>query len=84
MRFLYFYVMKDDPDAVRATAAEHASYWDELHLSRYMGGAFADRPGGLITFDAGSLGEAERLVAEDPFPQRGLIGQSWLKEWNVD
>jgi hypothetical protein len=49
MRFLYFYLMKDEPDAVRAAAAEHATYWHELRLSRYLGGPFADRSGGLMT-----------------------------------
>lgn len=59
MRFLYFYVMKDELDAVRAPAAEHATDWDDLRLVRYLGGPFADRSGGLITFYAESLGEAE-------------------------
>ncbi|HEX6302452.1 MAG TPA: YciI family protein [Acidimicrobiia bacterium] len=84
MRFLYFYLMKDAPDAVRAAAPDHAAYWHELGLDHYLGGPFADRSGGLITFDVESVGEAERLVAGDPFPQREVIERSWLKEWNVD
>jgi uncharacterized protein YciI len=84
VRFLYFYLMKHDPDAVRAAAAEHASYWHSLGLANYLGGPFADRSGGLITFEAESSAEAEQLVADDPFPQQGLIEQSWLKQWNVD
>jgi hypothetical protein len=83
MRFLYFYLMGGHPDAVRAAALEHASYWRGMGLANYLGGPFADRSGGLITFDAASLAEAERLVADDPFPQRGLIEQSWLKEWKL-
>jgi len=84
MRFLYFYLMKEESDEVRAAAPEHASYWREMGLTHYLGGPFADRSGGLITFEAGSSAEAEQLVADDPFPQRGLIEQSWLKEWNLD
>ena len=84
MRFLYFYLMKGAPDEVRATAPEHSAYWNRLALEDYAGGPFGDRTGGLITFDTGSLSEAERLVAGDPFPQRGLIAQSWLKEWKLD
>ncbi|HEX5671994.1 MAG TPA: YciI family protein [Acidimicrobiia bacterium] len=84
MRFLYFYLMGDQPDAVRAAAPEHAGYWRGMGLANYLGGPFADRSGGLITFDAASLAEAERLVADDPFVQRGLIEQSWLKEWKLD
>jgi hypothetical protein len=42
MRFLYFYLMQDAPDRVRATAPKHAAYWQELHLDGYLGGPFAD------------------------------------------
>lgn len=84
MRFLYFYLMKDQPDAVRSAASEHAGYWHSMGLGHYLGGPFADRSGGLITFDAASPAEAEQLVADDPFPLRGLIEQSWLKEWKLD
>ncbi|HZD23023.1 MAG TPA: YciI family protein [Acidimicrobiia bacterium] len=41
-------------------------------MDHYLGGPFADRSGGLIAFDAASSAEAERLVEDDPFPQRGL------------
>jgi uncharacterized protein YciI len=37
------------------------------------GGPFADRSGGLITFEADSGAEAERLVANDPFLRGDLI-----------
>jgi hypothetical protein len=47
MRFLYFYLMRDAPDRVRAVAPEHAAYWRELGLPDYLGGPFVDRSGGL-------------------------------------
>jgi hypothetical protein len=37
MRFLYFYLMRDAPDRVRAAAPKHASYWRELQLRGYLG-----------------------------------------------
>jgi hypothetical protein len=61
MRFLYFYLMKDAPARVQATAPGHAAYWHDLGLRDYLGGPFADRSGGLITFHADSGVEAERL-----------------------
>lgn len=82
MRFLYIYFMtKAPPDRLRATARTHAAYWRELGLHDYLGGPFADRSGGLITFAAESAGEAERLVADDPFLRSGLIARHWVKEW---
>jgi uncharacterized protein YciI len=84
MRFLYFYLMRDAPDRVRAVAPEHAAYWRELGLGDYLGGPFVDRSGGLITFEVASADEAERLVADDPFEQGDLLERLWLKEWMID
>lgn len=84
MRFLYFYLMSDAPARVQAVAPEHAVYWRELGMPDYLGGPFADRSGGLITFDAGSATEAERLVANDPFVREDLLEGRWVKEWITD
>lgn len=84
MRFLYFYLMTDAPERVRATAPKHAAYWRELALPGYLGGPFADRSGGLITFEAGSATEAEQLVADDPFVREDLLKQRWVREWMID
>lgn len=84
MRFLYIYFMRRDPDRVRATALTHAEYWRGLSLRDYLGGPFADRSGGLITFAAASVEEAARLVADDPFLRDGLVARHWVKEWLVE
>ena len=55
MRVAYVYFMSDDPDRVRAVAPQHAAYWHSLTLPAYLGGRFADRSGGLITFEAESI-----------------------------
>jgi uncharacterized protein YciI len=84
MRFLYFYLMRDAPDRVRATASKHASYRRELRLDGYLGDRFADRSGRLITFEAESGAAAEALVANDPFLQEHLLERHWVKEWLLD
>jgi uncharacterized protein YciI len=84
MRFLYLYFMRDAPDRVRGIAPEHAAYWHALGLREYLGGPFADRSGGLITFEMPSSEEAERLVAEDPFVREDLLQRRWVKEWSID
>jgi uncharacterized protein len=83
MRFSYTYFMADQPDRVRAVAPTHAAYWRGLGLGGYLGGPFADRSGGLITFEAASADAADALVAGDPFVREGLLAQSWTKEWAV-
>ena len=62
----------------------HAAYWRELALNDYLGGPFGDRSGGLITFSAESMAEAQRLVAGDPFVREGLIARHWVKEWPAE
>jgi len=84
MRFLYFYLMRDGHDRVRAAAPKYASYWRELRLRGYLGGPFADRSGGLITFEAESGAAAEALVANDPFLREHLLERHWVKEWLLD
>ena len=84
MRFAYVYVMKPEPDRVRAIAPHHAAYWKDLELRDYRGGPFADRSGGLITFDAESPERAEELVSGDPFLRERLLERHSLKEWITD
>jgi uncharacterized protein YciI len=81
MRIAYFYLMKPDFNSVRAVAPDHASYWRDLRLPEYVGGPLADRSGGLITFSAESIEEAELLVAGDPFVRADVLSGSWPKEW---
>jgi uncharacterized protein YciI len=81
MRFSYIYFMIDAPARVRAAAADHAAYWQGLGLRHYLGGPFADRSGGLITFEADSAADADRFVGNDPFLRDDLLERHWVKEW---
>jgi uncharacterized protein YciI len=81
VRFLYFYVMKDHPDRIRAIAPGHAAYWQGLDLDGYLGGPFLDRSGGLILFHGESLEHARGLVAGDPFLREDLLRDHWVKAW---
>ena len=83
-RFLYVYFMRDHPDQIGQVVPEHVGYWHDLELPGYLGGPFADRSGGSISFKANSRDEAERLVAGDPFVVVDLIRESWLKEWRIE
>jgi uncharacterized protein YciI len=81
MPFLFFHLMTNNPDRVRRVAAQHSANWGEQALSGYLGGPFADRSGGLITFEADTPALAEKLVSGDPFLRQGCISSWWLKEW---
>jgi uncharacterized protein YciI len=84
VRFAYVYFMEPEPERVRAIAPRHAAYWQGLALRGYHGGPFADRSGGLITFEAESSEEAEQLVSGDPFVREGLLERHLINEWIVD
>ena len=81
MRFLFFYLMVDTPDRVREAAPLHAAYWQQRAPRGYLGGPFADRSGGLITFEADNPAQAQQLVGEDPFLREGLLSSWWLEHW---
>ena len=83
MRFLYFYLMGSDHERIAEVAPHHAAYWRDLRLSEYLGGPFADRSGGLITFESDSPEQAQRLTDADPFVREGLLRRSWTDEWLV-
>ena len=84
MKIVYFYSMKHEPDEIRAVAPAHAAYWRGLGLPEYVGGPFADRSGGLITFDTETLEVAERIVGADPFVTGGLLEDSAVKQWTPE
>ena len=83
MRYAYLYFMQDEPDRVRAVAPQHTAYWQAIAAAGYLGGPFADRSGGLITFEANSRERAEKMTSHDPFALHGLLGRHWLKEWAI-
>ena len=83
-RFAYFYFMKNDPEGIGKAIAAHVEHWKSSALPDYMGGPFADRSGGLISFSARSPEQADLLVRNDPFVTADLIAQKWLKEWQVE
>jgi uncharacterized protein YciI len=80
VRVAYVYSMRREADRIRRVAPRHAAYWNALRLARYEG-PFADRSGGLITFETDSVEAAERLVAADPFVRDRLLDTSLLKQW---
>jgi len=83
-RFLYFYFMKNAPEKIGEVVPAHVSYWHDLKLPSYMGGPFADRSGGAISFEADNLDKAAALIENDPFVKADLLEQRWVKEWKIE
>jgi uncharacterized protein YciI len=83
-RFLYFYFNRNEPEKIRQVVPAHVQYWQAAIRKGYMGGPFADRTGGLISFVASSLDEATDIIQRDPFVLEDLIDQKWIKEWLLE
>ena len=83
-RFTYFYFMKKTPGKIQSVVPLHVEYWKGRNLQGYMGGPFADRSGGLITFEAESMAEAAGIILNDPFVLEDLLEDKWIKEWLVE
>ena len=80
-RFLYFYFNRTESEKIKQVVPAHVQYWKSVNVKDYMGGPFADRTGGLISFVASSLEEATAIIHQDPFVLSDLIDQKWIKEW---
>lgn len=83
-RFTYFYFMINEPKRIRPFIPQHVAYWKGLKLPGYMGGPFADRSGGMITFEANDLDSASKCANKDPFALLDLLENRWVKEWDAE
>lgn len=82
-RFVYFYLMKNEPEKIQSAVPLHVEYWKKCNPKGYMGGPFADRSGGLITFETDGLEEATRMIMSDPFVLGDVLENKWIREWSV-
>lgn len=83
-RFVYFYFNRNEPEKIRQVVPAHIEYWKTANIQGYMGGPFADRTGGLISFVASNAEEAAEVIQNDPFVMENVIDQKWIKEWVLE
>ena len=80
-KFIYFYFMRNDPAKIGKFVPVHVNYWKLSQVSGYIGGPFADKSGGAITFRAKDIEEATEIASKDPFILEDLLADKWIKEW---
>ncbi|GMT48485.1 MAG: hypothetical protein IEMM0008_0024 [bacterium] len=83
-RYIYFYLVSDDPAGIQNVIPHHINFWMGQQLEDYSGGPFTDRSGGMITFMAKDMDEAQSVIFQDPFIQSDLIVTKYIKEWLVE
>ncbi len=80
-RFVFLYFMKREPEKIGEVVPAHVNYWKKANLDKYTGGPFADKSGGVITFEAENIEEATTIIQKDPFVSENLLEKKWIKEW---
>ncbi len=83
-QFVFLYFMKREPEKIGKVVPAHVDYWKKCSLEKYSGGPFADKSGGVITFEAENLEEATSIIQNDPFVTKNLLEKKWIKEWIVE
>lgn len=76
--------MKRKFEKIREVAPVHVDYWKRCNLEKYTGGPFADKSGGIITFEAEDIEEAATIIQKDPFVSENLLEKKMIKEWIVE
>lgn len=79
--YIFMYLLEEDIARVRDYLGQHVSYWKSLEFDYFKNGPFADKSGGLIIFSSDSLGNAKKIIAQDPLFKGKAVIQYWLKEW---
>jgi uncharacterized protein YciI len=79
--FVFFYLMKNNPEKIQNTVPDHIKYWRDSKPINYSGGPFSDRSGGLIIFEAENVEAAAKLAMNDPFVVQDIVESKWVKEW---
>ena len=79
--FVFAYMMSDNPDKIKESVPLHIEHWKSQSFEYYKGGPYADRSGGLITFSASNIDEAESIASKDPFVANEVLDHYAIKEW---
>ena len=64
---------------------EHARFMDALFAAGkvVLGGPFADDSGTMLVLAAGSVEEARRMLAGDPWAHQDILHPAEFKEWTI-
>lgn len=76
--------MKNIPEKIVPIIPLHIEYWKKQNLENYLGGPFADKTGGLITFESSEIEKALQIAENDPFNDYEVVESKWVKEWILE
>jgi uncharacterized protein len=85
MKIVNFATYVADEVTVTGLRPVHRQYMAQLEAAGTLvaGGPFDDGTGALFIYETPSLGDAEQIVAADPYSQGGAFARCVLKEWHV-
>lgn len=81
--FVFCYFMEFEPAKLKTLIPAQIEYWQKYAPEKFTGGPFKDRSGGMLSFSAQDITEAEEICKADPFVKSGLVREYWVREWLV-
>lgn len=81
--FVFCYVMKFEPARLKTLIPAQIEYWQKFAPENFTGGPFKDRSGGMLSFSAADMAQAEEICKNDPFVKSGIVDEYWVREWLV-
>ena len=75
----------EDQELRLRTRPTHREYLQSLFDKGkiVMSGPWEDETGMLLVYDVADMGEAEQLLAHDPYRSAGVLANATIKEWRV-
>jgi uncharacterized protein YciI len=83
-RYTYIIFLKHNYDKINQTVPQHTKYWESSGLEDLMGGVFADKTGGIVSFRAENLDQISDIILNDPLNKQNLVENRLIKEWMID
>jgi len=84
-RFLVEIEYVADRDKLHAVRDQHRDYLRALAGDGVVlaAGPLADDTGGVVIFDVEDAAHLDRLLADDPYTEGGVIERRVVREWNI-
>lgn len=84
-KFVAMLEFTDDKDVIGRARPAHREYLQTLldDGKVWMSGPWTDDTGAMLIFEVENLSEAERLLAEDPYQDAGVVTASRVREWKM-
>lgn len=85
MKYAAIAAYTSDASTISKARPAHREYLTRLiqQGKLVISGPFCDDSGGLLVYEAETVEQVEKLIAEDPFAKQGVFISWEIRPWNV-